>query len=154
MRSRVYVCVCVCLSLSLSLSLSHTHTHIHTYTCARRDRDRERGFSGRSELHVEWLELRKLYREREISERGEQYWNRMKKNPLEPHNVRLQNFCRHGDRLKGVELVEQILATRDDTRLSLHVKHGNVSLHWTVASCVRLAHYTQQRRTLAVRRPE
>ena len=34
-----------------------------------------------------------------------------------------------GDSLKRVERVEQVLATRDDTRLSLHVTHGNVSLH-------------------------
>ena len=46
-------------------------------------------------------------------------------------------FLLHGDSLKGVELVEQVLATRDDTRLSLHVMHGNVSLHCSIAGCVR-----------------
>ena len=35
----------------------------------------------------------------------------------------------HGDSLKGAELVEQVLAARDDTRLSLHVMHGTVALH-------------------------
>ena len=71
----------------------------------------------------------------------------------EAQNVCLQNFCAHGDSLKGVELVEQVLATRDDKRLSLHVMHGNVSLHRSIASCVRWVHHTQKRRTLAVRRP-
>ena len=62
-------------------------------------------------------------------------------------------FLPYGDRLKGVELVEQVLATRDDTRLSLHVMHEIVALHWPIAGCVRWAYHTQMRKTLAVRRP-
>ena len=42
-------------------------------------------------------------------------------------------FLPYGDSLKGVELVAQVLAARDDTRLSLHVMHGPVSLHWAIA---------------------
>ena len=38
-------------------------------------------------------------------------------------------FLPRGESLKGVELVEQILAARDDLRLSLHVMHGTVSSH-------------------------
>ena len=38
-------------------------------------------------------------------------------------------FLPHCDSLKRAELAEQDLATRDDTRLSLHVMHGTVSLH-------------------------
>ena len=52
----------------------------------------------------------------------------MKKNEeksFEAQNVGLhtQTSCRTGDSLKGVELVEQGLAARDDSRLSLHVMH-------------------------------
>ena len=72
----------------------------------------------------------------------------MKKNEEESNeaqNVRLQSFCH--------TVTEQILATRDDTQLCLHVMHGNVSLHCSIASCVRWVHHTQKRRTLAVQTP-
>ena len=49
----------------------------------------------------------------------------MKKNEEESNEA--QKFLLHGERLKGVELVEQVLDTRDDTRLSLHVMHGSAS---------------------------
>ena len=50
----------------------------------------------------------------------------MKKNEEESNEAQKSP---HGDSLRGVELVEKVLATRDETRLSLHVKHGNVPLH-------------------------
>ena len=57
----------------------------------------------------------------------------MKKNKersFEAQNVGLclQNFGLMVS-LKRVEFVEQVLAARNDTRLSLHVMHGTVSLH-------------------------
>ena len=52
----------------------------------------------------------------------------MKKNPMKPKTYACRILL-HGDSLKRVELVEQVLVTGDDTRLFLHVMHGNVSLH-------------------------
>ena len=48
---------------------------------------------------------------------------------IEEKAVEAQNIRPTRDSLKGVKLVEQVLAARDDTRLSLHVMHGTVSLH-------------------------
>ena len=76
-------------SLSLPPSLTHTRARararIHAHS-PRTERERGGGFGGRSELHVEWLEWRRLQRERErdISERGELWWKRIKKNPMKP----------------------------------------------------------------------
>ena len=59
----------------------------------------------------------------------------------------------YSDGLTGVKLVEQVLTTRDDTRLPLHVMHGTLSLHWPVASWIWAAYLTQKWRRLAVLRP-
>ena len=56
----------------------------------------------------------------------------MKKNEEESNEAQKRTpaeFLPQGGSLKVVELAEQVPATRDDTRLSLHVMHGNVSLH-------------------------
>ena len=52
----------------------------------------------------------------------------MKKKEVESSETRAE-FLPHGDSLKRVELAEQVVATRNDTRLSLHVMHGTVSVH-------------------------
>ena len=49
-------------------------------------------------------------------------------NPLKPktkaYACRISAVC---DSFNRVKLVEQVLSTRDDTRLSLHVMHGSVA---------------------------
>ena len=56
----------------------------------------------------------------------------MKKNEEKSFEAQNVGLCRQiqpqGDNLKEAELVEQVLSTRDNKRLSLHVVHGTVAI--------------------------